>query len=84
MSRPLEWDGAALRRGAPRAEVVTIAAAGRHLAADPVAGDWVALHWDWVCDRLNEQQVRRLRRETLAALGAANGTNRPAPTALLA
>jgi hypothetical protein len=84
MSRPLEWDDAALQLGRPRAEVVTIAAAGRHLAADPVVGDWVSLHWDWVCDRLTEQQVRRLRRETYAALGTVNRTGRPAPAAVLA
>lgn len=76
MSRPLEWDGAALRLGHRRDEVVRIAAAGRHLAADPVVGDWVSMHWDWVCDRLTEQQVRRLRLETLAALGAVNDTSR--------
>jgi hypothetical protein len=24
-------------------------------------GDWVSLHWEWVCDRLTEGQVARLR-----------------------
>jgi hypothetical protein len=24
-------------------------------------GDWVALHWDWVCDKLTDRQLRALR-----------------------
>lgn len=84
MSRPLGWDGAALGLRGPRVERVRIAAAGRRLAADPEVGDWVALHWDWVCDRLTERQVRQLRHETLVALGVANGTRRPAAAAVLA
>jgi hypothetical protein len=27
-------------------------------------GDWVSLHWEWVCDRLTEEQVGRLRAYT--------------------
>lgn len=82
-SRPLAWDGATLQLDPPREEVVRIAAAGRRLAADPVPGAWVSLHWDWVCDRLTEQQVGRLRHETRCALRAVNGTDRPAPAAVL-
>ena len=28
-------------------------------------GDWVSLHWDWICDRLTQRQLRALRAFTL-------------------
>jgi predicted unusual protein kinase regulating ubiquinone biosynthesis (AarF/ABC1/UbiB family) len=65
-------------------EVARLGIAGHRLAADPVVGGWVALHWDWVCDALTERQVRRLRHETACALAAVNGLTRPAPAAVLA
>ena len=27
----------------------------------PGPGDWVSLHWDWICDRLSQRQLRALR-----------------------
>jgi hypothetical protein len=84
LHRPLQWDGRVLRLGAPQLEVARLAVAGHRLAADPVVGGWVALHWDWVCDALTEGQVRRLRHETACALAAVNGLSRPAPAAVLA
>ena len=35
-------------------------------------GDWVSLHWEWVCDRLSELQVGRLRRFTERHLAIVN------------
>ena len=35
-------------------------------------GDWVSLHWEWVCDRLTEGQVSRLRRYTERHLAIVN------------
>ena len=35
-------------------------------------GDWVSLHWEWVCDRLTEAQVRRLRHYTERHLAIVN------------
>lgn len=69
-SRTLEWDGESLSLGPPQAEVV----AG---SVDPTvqlqAGDTVALHWDFVCQRLSGDQAARLRRQHAWHLAIANG-----------
>ena len=46
-------------------------------------GDWVALHWDWVCHRLSTRQLGALRQVTLGQLAVVNGASRPGPAALL-
>ena len=55
-SQPLVWDGAELALGPLRTETVS---------ASPVAtarpGDWVSLHWGWVCDVLSARQLADLR-----------------------
>ncbi len=59
--RPLVWEGSRLCFGEPVIEQVT----------SPIAvevGDWVALHWSTVCERLRPQQLDRLRRTTLDQL----------------
>jgi hypothetical protein len=35
-------------------------------------GDWVSLHWEWVCDRLTAAQLGRLRRYTERHLAIVN------------
>ena len=35
-------------------------------------GQWVSLHWEWVCDRLTERQVATLRHYTLHHLAVVN------------
>jgi hypothetical protein len=71
-SRPLTWDGRRLALGAPRAETAVRSVDGVGLA-DPVRpGDWVSLHWEWVCDRLTGTQVARLRGYTERHLGIVN------------
>jgi hypothetical protein len=35
-------------------------------------GDWVALHWDFVCERLTSQRARRLLHATRRGLEAVN------------
>jgi hypothetical protein len=59
-SRPLVWDGSALAPGAFREESVAWSAGGRSLLAGLSPGDLVALHWDWVCDVLTEEQAGRI------------------------
>lgn len=60
-SRPLTWDGKQLELGAPRPEVVTVSVDGLGFN-DPLApGDWVSMHWSWICDRLDDRQLRALR-----------------------
>jgi hypothetical protein len=58
-SRPLRWDGRLLTLGEPVPETARLALNG--LPGGVAAGDWVALHWDWVCDKLTDRQLRALR-----------------------
>jgi hypothetical protein len=83
MSRPLAWTGTALTLGGSRTEVVTYRRDGHGLADDLVPGDWCALHWDWVCERLTVQRTRALVEETRRALDVVNRAPRPAPAAVL-
>lgn len=59
-SRPLIWENSSLRYGPPRSEEVVWSVDGRSLLAGLAPGDQVALHWDWVCDVLTDQQVALL------------------------
>jgi hypothetical protein len=65
-SRPLRWDGRLLTLGEPAAETARLALDGTVLASSGLTrgiapGDWVALHWDWICDKLTGRQLRALR-----------------------
>ncbi len=59
-SQPLTWDGRRLALGEPAAEEAQVPIDGGdlHLAS----GDWVSLHWNWICDRLTERQRSHLAR----------------------
>lgn len=59
-SRPLCWDGRGLGDGAWREETVRCSAGGLTLLDGLSTGDRVALHWDWVCDVITEEQAGRL------------------------
>jgi hypothetical protein len=37
---------------------------GYGFVTDLQPGEWVALHWDWVCDRITDRQHRNLGRYT--------------------
>ena len=71
-SRPLTWDGKVIGLGPPRLETAQRAVDGRALVEDLSPGDWVALHWDWVCDRLNARQLGNLRRYSRLQLDITN------------
>jgi hypothetical protein len=71
-SQPIQWDGQRLDLGAPVLQEVTRSLDGRATAADIRPGDWVALHWDWICDRLSRRQLVNLRRFTAHHLSIAN------------
>ncbi len=47
---------------------------GRGFATTLVPGDVVSLHWGWVCETLDERQVRALERFTRYHLALANQT----------
>jgi hypothetical protein len=71
-SRPLSWDGRTLGLGPPETETVVQSVEGVGMVGGLVAGDWVSLHWEWVCDRLTEGQVGRLRAYTERHLAIVN------------
>jgi hydrogenase maturation factor len=47
---------------------------GRGFADDAAPGDWVSIHWGWVCEVLDERQRRNLERYTRHHLAIANQT----------
>ena len=71
-SQPLTWDGRTLGFGPPREETATRAADGLGYLNSLQPGDWVSLHWDWVCDRLSPRQLTMLRGYTLRQLEITN------------
>jgi len=79
---PLEWDGQSLFLGAPVQERARWAQNGRSLLAAVTPGDRVALHWDWVCDRLTPVMAAELRKRTATQLdwtNLARGLSRAEP-----
>jgi len=65
-TRRLTWDGAALGLGHPAAERI----APDHALVDVEVGETVALHWEWLCDRLTTDQAADLERTTRHQLAA--------------
>ncbi|MGB7981970.1 MAG: DUF6390 family protein, partial [Candidatus Nanopelagicales bacterium] len=82
-SQPLAWDGRALYLGARRVEVVRAGTAGVRLVTDLGPGDWCALHWDWVCERLDARRLAALQHWSAGTLALVNATAHPAPAAVL-
>lgn len=71
-SRRLTWDGFSLRLGEPTAERVRVSVDGLSFLPDVAVGDQVALHWDWLSDRLRPEQAEALEASTLRQLDATN------------
>ena len=71
LARPLQWDGVALRLGAPEPRVVRWRDEGRSFVSSLRPGDRVSLHWDFVCDRLSPRAQLALELATVRALAAA-------------
>lgn len=71
-SRPLTWDGRYLTLGEPTLETATASRDGVGFLRDLAPGDWVSLHWDWVCDRVSPRQLSALRHFTLRQLDITN------------
>jgi hypothetical protein len=71
-SQPLAYEDGRLELAPPRLDVATYAAEGTSGLASLASGDWVSVHWDWVCDRLSDRQVASLSRHTAYHLAVAN------------
>jgi uncharacterized protein DUF6390 len=69
-SQPLELVDGRLTLGAERLESVRWSVGGRSLVSGLTAGDVVALHWDWVCDVLQEDQAAALQYWSGVGMGA--------------
>jgi hypothetical protein len=72
IARPLAWDGRRLRLGPWIGRTARWRDDGLAFLAPPVPGDWVALHWEWACDRLTSAQAASLARTTRRTLQAVN------------
>lgn len=71
-SRPLEKHGSTIELGEARIELAALKDEGAGNPGRVRRGDWCALHWDWVCDRLSTRQLVQLRRVTRMQLDAIN------------
>jgi hypothetical protein len=71
-TRRLTWDGGRLGLAAAAVESVRLSAGGRSFVPDAAPGDWLALHWDSVCERLGPDELTYLRRETSRQLRVTN------------
>ena len=60
--------------GPPEIVPVTRQIEGRGFAEAVAPGDWVSLHWGWVCEPITNIQQARLARETAHHLRLANET----------
>jgi hypothetical protein len=69
---PLEMVDGRLRLGPPRAERIRGWRDGQGFVAGAGPGDVVSIHWDWACDRLDEERLRRLVGWSRQALRVAN------------
>jgi hypothetical protein len=81
--QPLRWDVTGLHLGPDAVETVRFAENGLRLVGELQPGDAVALHWDWVCDRLTEEQEARLRFYSNRMLELVNQLPLSGPAAIL-
>lgn len=74
LRQPLVWIEGKLALGEARAERVVRSIGGLGFADELAVGDWVSLHWGWVCERLDARSLANLRRWTARHLELANRT----------
>ncbi len=83
-SSSLTWDGRRLELGPPATETVVRSRDGVGLLGELEVGDWVSMHWEWVCDRLTEHQLASLRSYTRRHLAIVNdGVGQSGPAVVL-
>jgi len=72
--QPLVLRDGKLALGEVQVERVLRAFEGRGFADDLSPGDWVSIHWGWVCEALDARRLTNLRRASAAHLALANQT----------
>jgi Family of unknown function (DUF6390) len=82
-SSSLSWDGRRLELAPPVTETVVRARDGVGLLDELAVGDWVSLHWEWICDRLTPRQLAALRYYTRRHLTIVNETHASGPATVL-
>jgi len=83
-SRHLRWDGKQLYLSEPESESVEIAATAPGVEPPVAVGDWVSMHWGWVCERLNRRKLRNLRHYSKRQLDVTNEIlSHPGPAIVL-
>jgi hypothetical protein len=75
LARVLVWDGRNLELGPWAPRKVRWRDDGLSLVPDTKAGDWVSIHWDFVCDRLTARRAATLERVTRNVLAAVNASS---------
>lgn len=71
-SQPLRYEHGRLSLGDSRPETVERTLDGVGMVAQFAVGDWVSMHWEWVCDRLTPRQLFALRHYTRLHLDVVN------------
>lgn len=71
-SRPLVFANDALSLSEPHVETVALKPEGASAPARVRQGDWCAMHWGWLADRLTTRQLVQLRRVTRTHIEAVN------------
>lgn len=72
LSRPLTYEHGDVGLGDMRPETVRRSLDGVGFLEPFRSGEWVSMHWGWVCDRLSRRQLRMLQRSTLRQLDITN------------
>ena len=72
--QPLALEDGRLALGPVRQERALRQVDGRGFADDARPGDWVALHWGWVCEVIDDRRRRNLERYSLHHLRLASQT----------
>jgi hypothetical protein len=71
-SRPLTWDGDALGLGAERVETCRWTRDRHSFVRALGPGEQVSMHWNWVCDRLDDDRIAELSDRTHRQLTLTN------------
>lgn len=73
-AQPLVLEAGSLVLGAPHSQRALRQVDGHGFADQAAPGDWVSVHWGWVCEVLSDRQRANLERYTRHHLAIANQT----------